>query len=69
MTYQTFGENARWHPHIYTIVADGLFRRNGVFYVMPMRARLLSVPEKRGRTRRLIYSHYYEVEAHLKIQC
>lgn len=35
MTVQTFGDYARWHPHIHTIVADGLFRRNGVFYVMP----------------------------------
>ncbi len=32
---QIFGDYARWHPHIHAIVADGLFRRNGVFYVMP----------------------------------
>ena len=35
MTIQTFGDYAKWHPHIHAIVADGLFRRNGVFYVMP----------------------------------
>ncbi|MBU0943332.1 MAG: transposase [Proteobacteria bacterium] len=35
LTIQTFGDSARWHPHIHAIVADGLFRRNGVFYVMP----------------------------------
>ena len=35
MTIQTFGDYAKWHPHIHSIVADGLFRRSGVFYVMP----------------------------------
>jgi hypothetical protein len=35
MTIQTFGDYAKWHPHIHSIVADGLFRRNGVFHVMP----------------------------------
>lgn len=35
MTIQTFGDYAKWHPHIHSIVADGLFRENGVFYVMP----------------------------------
>jgi len=35
LTIQTFGDYAKWHPHIHAIVADGLFRRNGVFYVMP----------------------------------
>ncbi len=35
MTIQTFGDYARWHPHIHSIVADGLFRRSGVFHVMP----------------------------------
>jgi hypothetical protein len=34
MTIQTFGDYAKWHPHIHSIVADGLFRRNGVFHVM-----------------------------------
>jgi len=33
ITIQTFGDYANWHPHIHSIVADGLFRRNGVFYV------------------------------------
>jgi hypothetical protein len=31
----TPGDYVNWHPHIYAIVADGLFRRGGVFYVMP----------------------------------
>ena len=28
------GDYAKWHPHIHAIVADGLFHRRGVFYVM-----------------------------------
>ncbi|MBC8316600.1 MAG: transposase [Desulfobulbaceae bacterium] len=58
MTIQTFGDYARWHPHIHAIVADGLFRRNGVFYVMPktslkplaelFRGRLLQLLVKEG---------------------
>ena len=35
MTIQTFGDYAKWHPHIHSITADGLFRANGVFHVMP----------------------------------
>jgi len=35
MAIQTFGDYAKWHPHIHSITADGLFRSNGVFYVMP----------------------------------
>ena len=35
MAIQTFGDYARWHPHIHVLLADGLFRENGVFYVMP----------------------------------
>lgn len=42
MTIQTFaaikhtaGDYAKWHPHIHSIVADGLFRRSGVFHIMP----------------------------------
>ena len=34
MAIQTFGDYARWHPHIHVLLADGLFRDNGVFYVM-----------------------------------
>jgi hypothetical protein len=26
---------ARFHPHLHAIVADGLFRKNGTFYVLP----------------------------------
>jgi hypothetical protein len=32
---RTFGDYARWHPYIHVLLADGLFRENGVFYVMP----------------------------------
>ena len=34
-TIQTFSDYAKRHPHIYAIVTDGLFRRNGVSHVMP----------------------------------
>ena len=30
----TFGDFAR-HPHLHAVVADGLFRPNGVFHVAP----------------------------------
>jgi len=58
MTIQTFGDYAKWHPHIHSIVADGLFRRSGVFYVMPklnitppaelFRANVLSMLKEEG---------------------
>ena len=58
MTIQTFGDYAKWHPHIHSIVADGLFSRSGVFYVMPktaihplaelFRANVLSMLKKEG---------------------
>jgi len=58
LTIQTFGDYAKWHPHIHAIVADGLFRRSGVFYVMPkisiaplaelFRANLLAMLKKEG---------------------
>ncbi len=58
MTIQTFGDYAKWHPHIHSIVADGLFRENGAFYVMPrvgikplaelFRANVLSMLKKEG---------------------
>jgi len=35
MTIQTFGDYAKWHPHIHSLVPDGLFRNSGIFYVMP----------------------------------
>ncbi len=57
-TIQTFGDYAKWHPHIHSIVADGLFRRSGVFHVMPrvstkplaelFRANLLAMLKKEG---------------------
>lgn len=65
LTIQTFaaikhtaGDYAKWNPHIHAIVADGLFRRSGVFYVMPkisiaplaelFRANLLAMLNKEG---------------------
>jgi hypothetical protein len=32
---QTFGDYARWHPHLHALVADGLFLESGYFFVMP----------------------------------
>jgi len=34
---QTFGEYLNYHPHLHTIVADGLFLEDGSFYVMPQK--------------------------------
>ncbi|MCK4603144.1 MAG: transposase [Deltaproteobacteria bacterium] len=31
MVIHTFGDYARFHPHLHAIVADGLFRKNGTF--------------------------------------
>ena len=35
MAIQTYGEYLNFHPHIHAVVADGLFTRQGMFYVMP----------------------------------
>jgi hypothetical protein len=35
MAIDTFGEYLDFHPHVHALVADGLFARSGVFYVMP----------------------------------
>ena len=35
VSVQTFGDYARWHPHIHALVADGLFSADGKFFVMP----------------------------------
>jgi hypothetical protein len=35
LAIQTFGDYAKWHPHIHALVADGLFTETGYFYVMP----------------------------------
>jgi hypothetical protein len=58
MTIQTFGDYAKWHPHIHSITADGLFRLNGIFYVTPktdltplaeiFRAEVLKMLKKEG---------------------
>ena len=34
MTIHTFGEHLDFHPHLHTLVADGLFDREGKFHVM-----------------------------------
>jgi len=31
----TFADYARRHPHLHTVIADGLFRLNGVFHDAP----------------------------------
>jgi len=36
MTIHTFGDYMeKFHPHLHTMVSDGLFRKSGTFYVMP----------------------------------
>lgn len=35
MTIHTFGEYMDFHPHLHALVADGLFVRSGLFYVLP----------------------------------
>jgi hypothetical protein len=35
MAIQTFGDSASRNPHIHVLLAAGLFRENGVSYVMP----------------------------------
>jgi hypothetical protein len=35
MVIHTFGDYARFHPHLHAIVADGLFRPSGTFYCLP----------------------------------
>jgi hypothetical protein len=32
---QSFGDYARWHPHLHALVAEGLFLESGYFFVMP----------------------------------
>ena len=55
---QTFGDYARWHPHLHGLVADGLFLESGYFFVMPkvdlrrlrelFRAHVLKMLKKEG---------------------
>jgi hypothetical protein len=35
MAIHTFGEYLDFHPHVHALVADGLFARSGLFYVLP----------------------------------
>ena len=37
MVIHTFGDYARFHPHLHAIVASGLFRPNGTFHCLPKR--------------------------------
>ncbi|MCP3890802.1 MAG: hypothetical protein GY702_18310 [Desulfobulbaceae bacterium] len=58
MAIQTFGDYARFHPHLHALVADGLFLESGYFYVMPkvdlcplrelFRAHVLKMLKKEG---------------------
>ena len=32
---QTFGELARWHPHVHAVVSDGVFTPDGMFIPLP----------------------------------
>jgi hypothetical protein len=59
MVIHTFGDYARFHPHAHAIVADGLFRANGTFYVLPtgdhqpleeiFRAKILAMLKREGK--------------------
>ncbi len=35
MTIHSYGEYLDWHPHLHALVADGLFVRSSLFYVLP----------------------------------
>ena len=58
LAIQSFGDYARWHPHLHALVADGLFTESGYFYVMPkvdlrplaemFRASVLKMLQKEG---------------------
>ena len=37
MTIHSFGDYLDFHPHLHALVADGLFARSGLFYVLPER--------------------------------
>jgi len=37
MVIHTFGDYARFHPHLHAIVANGPFQPNGTFYCLPKR--------------------------------
>jgi hypothetical protein len=55
----TFGDYARFHPHLHLVAAEGLFRKNGVFHVAPraptqpledlFRARVLKLLRREGK--------------------
>jgi len=58
MVIHTFGDYARFHPHLHAIAADGLFRPSGTFYVLPksdkqleeiFRSRILAMLKRKGR--------------------
>jgi hypothetical protein len=35
MAIHSYGEYLDWHPHLHILMADGLFVRSGLFYVLP----------------------------------
>jgi len=59
MVIHTFGDYARFHPHLHAIVVDGLFHKNGTFYVLPkcemkqlegiFRSRILAILKRKGK--------------------
>jgi hypothetical protein len=59
MVTHTFGDYARFHPHLHAIFADGLFRKSGSFYVLPrceikqleeiFRSRILAMLKRKGK--------------------
>jgi hypothetical protein len=59
MAIQTFGDYARWNPHIHVLLADGLFQEKGIFYVLPkagieplaelFRANVLKMLKRKGK--------------------
>jgi hypothetical protein len=60
MVIHTFGDYARFHPHLHAIVADGLFRPNGTSYCLPkkdlkeleqiFRSKVLTMLKGEGKT-------------------
>ena len=58
MVIHTFGDYARFHPHLHAIAPDGLFRPSGTFYVLHksdrqleeiFRSRILAMLKRKGR--------------------
>jgi len=64
MVIHTFGDYARFHPHLHAIVADGLFRPNGAFHCLPkseskeleeiFRAKVLTLLKNEGKIKQVL---------------